>query len=66
LSAIPIEGTFGSNLNLSPNNQQWLRMTPGRYSQMVIQLTDQSYNLLTALDPNVLFVLNIRKSFIEK
>ena len=61
LSAIPIEGTFGSNLNFSPNNQQWLRMTPGRYSQMVIQLTDQSYNLLTALDPNVLFVLNIRK-----
>jgi len=66
LSAIPIEGTFGSNLNFSPNYQQWIRLTPGRYSQMVIQITDQSYNLLTALDPNVLFVLNIRKSYIEK
>jgi hypothetical protein len=66
LSGIPIETTFGSNINFAPSYQQWVKITPGRYSSMTIQLTDQNNNLLTALDPNVLIVLNIRKGYSEK
>jgi len=36
-------------------------MRPGKYSTMTIRLLDQSLNPLTALDTNVLIVLNIRK-----
>jgi len=63
LSGIPIETTFGSNINFAPSYQQWVKITPGRYSSMTIQLTDQNNNPITALDSNVLIVLNIRKTF---
>ena len=63
LCGIPITSTFGSNINYSPSYEQWVKITPGRYSSMVLQFTDQNYNLLTALDSNVLIVLNIRKGY---
>ena len=66
LCGIPIDTTFGSNLNYAPSYQQWVKITPGRYSTMTLQFTDQSYTPLTALDSNVLIVLNIRKSYTEK
>jgi len=61
LSGIPIETTFGSNINFAPAYQQWVKITPGRYSTMTLQITDQDYTPITALDSNVLIVLNIRK-----
>jgi len=66
LSGIPIETTFGSNINYAPSYQQWVKLTPGRYSTMTLQITDQNYNPITALDSNVLIVLNIRKGYTEK
>ena len=66
LCGIPIDGTFGSNLNYSPSYQQWVKITPGRYSSMIVQFTDQSYTPLSALDSNILIVLNIRKGYSEK
>ncbi len=63
LCGIPITSTFGSNINYSPSYEQWVKITPGRYSSMVLQFTDQNYNPLTALDSNVLIVLNIRKGY---
>ena len=65
LCGIPIDTTFGSNLNYSPSWQQWVKITPGRYSSMTVQFLDQDYNLLTALDTNVLIVLNIRKRILQ-
>lgn len=66
LSGIPIDTTFGSNINFAPSYQQWVRITPGRYSTMTLQITDQDYTPITALDSNVLIVLNIRKGYLEK
>ena len=66
LSGIPIETTFGSNINFAPSYQQWVKITPGRYSTMTLQITDQNYAPITALDSNVLIVLNIRKGYSEK
>jgi hypothetical protein len=66
LCGIPIDSTFGSNINYAPSYQQWVKITPGRYSTMTLQFTDQSYTPLTALDSNVLIVLNIRKGYPEK
>jgi hypothetical protein len=66
LCGIPIDTTFGSNLNYAPSYQQWVKITPGRYSTMTLQFTDQNYTPLTALDSNVLIVLNIRKGYVEK
>jgi hypothetical protein len=64
LSGIPIETTFGTNINYNPSYEQWVKITPGRYSSMTLQITDQDYNPITALDSNVLIVLNIRKRFV--
>jgi hypothetical protein len=61
LTGIPIDSTFGSNINYTPSYEQWVKMRPGKYSTMTIRLLDQSLNPLSALDTNVLIVLNIRK-----
>lgn len=66
LSGIPIDTTFGSNINYNPSYEQWVKITPGRYSTMTLQLTDQNYTPITALDSNVLIVLNIRKGMSGK
>jgi hypothetical protein len=66
LSGIPIETTFGTNINYNPSYEQWVKITPGRYSSMTLQITDQNYNPITALDSNVLIVLNIRKGYSQK
>jgi hypothetical protein len=66
LSGIPIDTTFGSNINYNPSYEQWVKITPGRYSTMTLQLTDQNYAPITALDSNVLIVLNIRKGMSGK
>jgi hypothetical protein len=62
LTGIPITSTFGSNINYTPSYEQWVKIRPGKYSSMTIRLLDQSLNPLTALDNNVLIVLNIRKN----
>ena len=61
LCGIPIDGTFGSNLNYAPTYPQWVKLNPGKYSSMTLRFTDQNYNPLLALDSNVLIVLNVRK-----
>jgi len=66
LSGIPIETTFGTNINYNPSYEQWVKITPGRYSSMTLQITDQNYTPITALDSNVLIVLNIRKGYSQK
>ena len=63
LCGIPITSTFGSNINFSPSYEQWVKISQGKYSTMVLQFTDQNYNPLQALDSNVLIVLNIRKGY---
>jgi hypothetical protein len=65
LCGIPIDTTFGSNLNYAPSWQQWVKITPGRYSSMTVQFLDQDFSPLTALDTNVLIVLNIRKRILQ-
>ena len=65
LCGIPIDTTFGSNLNYAPSWQQWVKITPGRYSSITVQFLDQDFSPLTALDTNVLIVLNIRKRILQ-
>jgi hypothetical protein len=65
IAGIPITSSFGANINYQPSYQQWVKIRPGRYSTLTIRLLDQSLNPLSALDSNVLIVLNIRKMSLE-
>lgn len=66
IAGIPITSSFGSNINYSPSYQQWVKIRAGKYSSLTIRFLDQSLNPLTALDSNILVVLNIRKGYVQK
>ena len=60
LDAIPINSTFGSNINYAPNYEKWVRISSGRYNSITLTLNDQNLNPLYALDPNVSITLLIK------
>lgn len=60
LDAIPINTTYGSNINYAPNYEKWVKISSGRYNNIIITLNDQNLNPLYALDPNVSITLLIK------
>ena len=62
LDSFPINSTFGSNINYMPGFEKWIKIKPGKYSNLVITICDQNNNPINAQDPNVLIVLLIKKN----
>jgi hypothetical protein len=52
--------SFGSNINYSPKVEKYVKLTKGKYSSMVLYLTDQDNNPLYLIDPNILITLFFR------
>lgn len=57
IDSIPINSSFGANINYQPPYPKWVKMKAGRYSNMSISLYDQNLNAILANDPNVLITL---------
>lgn len=62
LDAIPINTTFGSNINYVPNYEKWVKLSSGTYNSFNISFSDQNLNQLYSLDPNVSITLLIDNS----
>lgn len=60
LDSFQITGTFGTNLNYSPNFEKWIKIKSGRYSNFTITLQDQNFNNIPILDTNVLITLLLK------
>jgi hypothetical protein len=59
LDSFPITATYGSNINYLPINDNMVKMKKGKHSNLTITFSDQSFNTLYCLDPNVLITLII-------
>jgi hypothetical protein len=59
LDSFPITTTYGSNINYLPISDNMVRMKTGRFSNLTISFSDQNFNQLLCLDPNVLITLII-------
>ena len=60
LDSFPINGTFGSNLNVTPNFEKWIKIKSGRYTNFTITFQDQNLNTIPILDPNLLITLLLK------
>ena len=61
LDTVPINSSFGSNINYNPSFEKWIDIRDGTYNTMTITFQDQSFNTLYALDPNISLSLLIRQ-----
>ena len=61
LDTVPIDGTFGSNINYNPSFEKWIDIRDGTYNSMTITFQDQSFNTLYAQDSNISLALLIRR-----
>lgn len=53
LDTMPINTTFGSNINYSPYSIKFVKITSGIQQFLTISFVDQNLNALAAQDPNV-------------
>jgi len=60
LDSFAITSTYGSNINYLPISNNQVKMKKGRYNNLIISFSDQNYNPILALDPNVLITVIIR------
>lgn len=60
ITSIPINSTFGSNINYSPSFEGFVNIKAGVYNNLTVTLTDQNFNTIYAKDPNVIITLIIR------
>lgn len=60
MDIIPITSAFGSNINYSNYNENYVNLKAGNYKNFQINLCDQNYNPIQILDPNMLIELIIK------
>ena len=61
ITSIPITSTFGSNINYTPQFEQFVNIKSGVYNNLTITFTDQNFNTIFAKDPNVIITLIIKQ-----
>ena len=61
LDLIPINSTFGSNINYQPPFSKFIAIRDGNYSSLQINFTDQNNTPLNAQDSNIGMTLLIRQ-----
>lgn len=57
IDSIPITSVFGSNITYQPPFPKWVKVKPGKYSSMTVQMADQNLDAIVANDSNVLITL---------
>lgn len=60
LDNFPINATYGSNISYLPIADNSMKLKSGTYQSLTISFTDQNFNPLLALDPNVSISLIIK------
>jgi len=60
ITSIPINATFGSNINFQPSFEEFVNIKAGVYNNLTVTFTDQNFNTIFAKDPNVIITLIIR------
>ena len=60
MDSFSITSTFGSNINYLPISDNWVKLKRGKFSSLVITLNDQNFNVLNALDSNILMSILIK------
>ena len=60
LDNFPINATYGSNISYLPIADNSMKLKSGTYQSITISFTDQNFNPLLALDPNVSISLIIK------
>lgn len=58
--SITANTAFGTNINYTPAIPKWVKVSGGSFSNFIITFTDQNYNLLPALDSNILITLLLK------
>lgn len=53
LDVLPINNTFGSNINYQPYALKWIKLTSGVFQYLTIYFTDQNFNTIAIQDTNV-------------
>ena len=53
LDVIPINSTFGSNINYQPTSLKWIKLTSGIFQYLTIYFTDQNLNTVAIQDTNL-------------
>jgi hypothetical protein len=56
--------TYGSNINIAPSAFAWINIFEGSYDILDLTFTDQNYQRMNILDPNICIQVLI-KSFDE-
>ena len=63
IDSFPItNAVFGANINYEPTVPKFVKLTKGKYSSMIISLTDQNNNTITLIDPNILITFVFQKN----
>jgi len=60
LDTMPVNATFGSNINYQPPSLKWIKLSPGTYQYLTITFVDQNLNSILAQDPNVCISLLLK------
>ena len=53
LDTIPITSSFGTNINYTPTQLKWMKLTSGVFQSFIITFVDQNLNPIIARDSNV-------------
>ena len=61
LDLIPINASFGSNINYQPPFSKFISIRDGNYSSLQINFTDQNNNPLNAQDSNIGMTILVRQ-----
>jgi len=61
LDSLPIDASFGSNINYTPSFPRYLPIADGTYGSFRIELFDEELDTIKARDGRSLFNLHIRK-----
>jgi hypothetical protein len=60
LDVIPIDTTFGSNINYLPVVPNYAMLKPGKFSNFTITFCDQNFNPIYIQDPNIIINLIVK------
>lgn len=53
LDTMPVNATFGSNINYQPYSLKWVKISSGFQQFLTISFVDENLNALAAQDPNI-------------